>query len=131
MRRYQADTVNARKVEILDSVEGLGPVAVSTLLAELPELGELNRGQIAKLGGVASPDQPAVGARLLSVSPDADKLNHTGACAKPPLDTVAMPLKIPNTVGLAPNVNPTNSLTNERNSKMLFESAIDGIQDRR
>jgi transposase len=45
--------VNARKVEILQSVKGLGPVAVSTLLAELPELGELNRGQIAKLVGVA------------------------------------------------------------------------------
>lgn len=48
-----ADTTNARKVEILDSVKGLGPVAISTLLAELPELGELNRGQIAKLVGVA------------------------------------------------------------------------------
>jgi len=48
-----ADTANARKVEILDSVKGLGPVAISTLLAELPELGELNRGQIAKLVGVA------------------------------------------------------------------------------
>lgn len=49
----QADTANARKVEILDSVKGLGPVAISTILAELPELGELNRGQIAKLVGVA------------------------------------------------------------------------------
>ncbi len=49
----QDDTANARKVEILTSVKGLGPVAVSTFLAELPELGELNRGQIAKLVGVA------------------------------------------------------------------------------
>ena len=47
------DTANARKVEILDSVKGIGPVAISTFLAELPELGELNRGQIAKLVGVA------------------------------------------------------------------------------
>ncbi len=47
------NTVNARKVEILDSVKGLGPVCISTLLAELPELGKLNRGQIAKLVGVA------------------------------------------------------------------------------
>jgi transposase len=46
-------TTNTRKVEIMDSVKGLGPVAISTLLAELPELGELNRGQIAKLVGVA------------------------------------------------------------------------------
>lgn len=48
-----ADRENARKVEILESVRGFGPVAISTLLAELPELGKLNRGQIAKLVGVA------------------------------------------------------------------------------
>ena len=45
--------LHGRKVEILQSVKGLGPVAVSTLVAELPELGELNRTQIAKLVGVA------------------------------------------------------------------------------
>lgn len=49
----QADTANARKVEILESVKGVGPVAVSTILAQLPELGKLNRGEIAKLVGVA------------------------------------------------------------------------------
>lgn len=49
----EADTANARKVEILQSVKGVGPVAISTVLAKLPELGELNRGQIAKLVGVA------------------------------------------------------------------------------
>lgn len=49
----QESTENARKVEILDSVCGLGPVAISTFVAELPELGKLNRGQIAKLVGVA------------------------------------------------------------------------------
>lgn len=48
-----SDPAKARKVQILDSVKGLGPVAISTFLAELPELGELNRGQIAKLVGVA------------------------------------------------------------------------------
>lgn len=42
-----------RKIEILESAKGIGPVAISTFLAELPELGELNRGQIAKLVGVA------------------------------------------------------------------------------
>ncbi len=47
------DEKNARKIEILQSVKGVGPVSVSTLVAELPELGELNRGQIAKLVGVA------------------------------------------------------------------------------
>lgn len=49
----KANTANARKVEILESVKGLGPVTISTFLAELPELGQLNRGQIAKLVGVA------------------------------------------------------------------------------
>jgi transposase len=52
-RCVQADTANARKVEILASVQGIGPVAVSTILAKLPELGKLNRGEIAKLVGVA------------------------------------------------------------------------------
>lgn len=43
----------ARRIEIMQSVKGLGPVAISTFLAELPELGLLTRGQIAKLVGVA------------------------------------------------------------------------------
>lgn len=47
------DQQNARKIEILQSVKGVGMVSVSTLIAELPELGELNSGQIAKLVGVA------------------------------------------------------------------------------
>jgi len=45
----QDDEPNARKVEILNSVKGVGDVTVSTLVAELPELGQLNRQQIAKL----------------------------------------------------------------------------------
>lgn len=49
----KTNTVDARKIEILESVKGLGPVTVSTLLAELPELGHLNRGQIGKMVGVA------------------------------------------------------------------------------
>jgi len=49
----EAPAENARKIEILDSVKGIGPVAISTFLAELPELGQLNRQQIAKLVGVA------------------------------------------------------------------------------
>jgi transposase len=47
------DTANARKVEILGSVKGIGAVTISTFLAELPELGKLNREEIAKLVGVA------------------------------------------------------------------------------
>lgn len=47
------DTANARKIEVLTSAVGVGPVTVSTLIAELPELGKMNRGQVAKLVGVA------------------------------------------------------------------------------
>jgi transposase len=38
---------------LLQSVPGVGPILASTLLAELPELGTLNRKQIAALAGVA------------------------------------------------------------------------------
>lgn len=41
------------KSRILQSTPGLGKVTAATLLAELPELGELNRQQIAALVGVA------------------------------------------------------------------------------
>lgn len=41
------------KAELLDSVPGVGPVLISSLVAELPELGKLNRKQIAALVGVA------------------------------------------------------------------------------
>ena len=41
------------KDDLLRSVRGVGPVLSATLLAELPELGTLNRKQIAALVGVA------------------------------------------------------------------------------
>jgi len=41
------------KEQLLRTVPGVGPVASATLLAELPELGHLNRKQIAALGGLA------------------------------------------------------------------------------
>jgi transposase len=41
------------KAELLDSVPGVGPVLISSLVAELPELGTVNRKQIAALVGVA------------------------------------------------------------------------------
>jgi transposase len=47
------DTVNERRIEILRSIKGVGAVTISTLIAELPELGKLNRGGVAKLVGVA------------------------------------------------------------------------------
>ena len=40
-------------VRVLQSTPGVGAVTVSTLLCDVPELGKLNRGQIAKLVGVA------------------------------------------------------------------------------
>jgi transposase len=39
--------------DLLQSVPGVGPVVATTLIAELPELGRLNRKQIAALVGVA------------------------------------------------------------------------------
>lgn len=41
------------KIDILQSVPGVGIVTTATLVAELPELGKLNRGEVAKLVGVA------------------------------------------------------------------------------
>lgn len=52
-RLLEADDDWRRKLEILQSVPGVGPQTVSTLLAELPELGQLNRQQISALAGLA------------------------------------------------------------------------------
>jgi transposase len=41
------------KLEILLSTPGVGKIVAATLLAELPELGQLNRQEIASLAGVA------------------------------------------------------------------------------
>lgn len=41
------------RVDLLTSVPGVGPVIARTLLAELPELGRLDRRQIAALAGLA------------------------------------------------------------------------------
>jgi len=49
----EIDEANKRTIEILDSVKGVGIVTISTLVAYLPELGKLNRGEIAKLVGLA------------------------------------------------------------------------------
>lgn len=38
---------------LLQSTSGIGPVASATLIAELPELGRLNRCEIAALVGIA------------------------------------------------------------------------------
>ena len=49
----QSNQSGALKIEILSSVKGIGPVMISTVITKLPELGQLNRGQISKLVGVA------------------------------------------------------------------------------
>lgn len=49
----QSSPVWQTKERLLRSVKGVGPVLATTLLAQLPELGSLNRKQIAALVGVA------------------------------------------------------------------------------
>jgi len=49
----QADEQSRRLRELLTSVPGVGPVTAVTLIAELPELGQINREEIAALVGVA------------------------------------------------------------------------------
>lgn len=54
IEQYIQESPSWRKnAALLRSVPGVGPVTVSTLLAELPELGARNRQQIAALVGVA------------------------------------------------------------------------------
>ncbi len=52
-KHIDADERLAQKDKVLLSVKGVGPVLSTTLIAELPELGQLNRKQIAALVGVA------------------------------------------------------------------------------
>lgn len=48
-----ADPDAQARFEILVSIPGIGPGIASTLIADLPELGDLNRHEIAALAGVA------------------------------------------------------------------------------
>ena len=52
-RSVQESPVWREKDNLLRSAPGVGPILSATLLAELPELGTLNRRQIAALVGVA------------------------------------------------------------------------------
>jgi transposase len=51
--KVQADDDWHNKSKIIDSVPGIGPDSANQLVIDLPELGNLNRQQIAKLVGVA------------------------------------------------------------------------------
>jgi transposase len=48
-----SDKILAALATILTSIKGIGPVLISTLLAELPELGTLDRRRLAALVGLA------------------------------------------------------------------------------
>jgi len=52
-RSIEASSIWREKDDLLQSIPGVGKVLSSTLLASLPELGSLNRKQIAALVGVA------------------------------------------------------------------------------
>jgi transposase len=49
----QASPVYADKVHLMQSVKSIGPITARALLVELPELGTLDRKQIASLAGLA------------------------------------------------------------------------------
>jgi transposase len=53
LNRAVRDSTLWDKYELLSSVPGVGPVLSVALLSDLPELGRLNRGEIAALAGVA------------------------------------------------------------------------------
>ena len=52
-RLLAADSELARRAEVLASIPGVGPVTVAGLVAEMPELGELDAKAAASLAGVA------------------------------------------------------------------------------
>jgi transposase len=52
-KAIEASPVWREKDQLLQSTPGVGPVISATLLTQLPELGELNRHQVAALVGVA------------------------------------------------------------------------------
>jgi transposase len=49
----QSDDDWKHKADLVDSAPGVGPITAATIVAELPELGQLNRQQIAALVGLA------------------------------------------------------------------------------
>ena len=70
------------KDNLLQSVPGVGPVLALTLLAELPELGRLDRKQIAALVGVAPLNRDS-GRMLVSAPSGVDGLRCAPCCTWP------------------------------------------------
>jgi transposase len=56
-RTLRDSPVWREKEDLLRSIPGIGPVVARTLLGELPELGRLDRGEVAALAGVAPLNQ--------------------------------------------------------------------------
>lgn len=52
-QQLQASSVWRERDDLLRGIQGIGPIASSTLLSQLPELGQVNGKAIAKLAGVA------------------------------------------------------------------------------
>jgi transposase len=52
-KHFQESPVWQEKIDLLKTVPGVGPATSRTLVAELPELGQCSRRQIASLAGVA------------------------------------------------------------------------------
>ena len=52
-RLIQSNDVMARSLEILRSIPGIGAVCAATILIEMPEIGDMDRKQVASLTGVA------------------------------------------------------------------------------
>ena len=51
--KLRSNEVLWQKLELIDGVPGIGPVTSAILLVQMPELGQLNRRQIAALAGLA------------------------------------------------------------------------------
>ena len=49
----KSDHVLSERAQILNSIPGIGPIATMTMLAEMPELGSMNKRQTASLAGLA------------------------------------------------------------------------------
>lgn len=49
----KSEQAMARKAQLMRSVPGVGPVVAATMIAHMPELGTLTRGQVAALAGLA------------------------------------------------------------------------------
>ncbi len=100
------DSEWTRKAELLNSVPGVGPVLISSLIAELPELGTMNRKQITSLVGVA-PFNNDSGSRKVDVISGVAELTCAPSCTCP-LSQVLASIKL-----FAASISTCASLANQ------------------